>query len=285
MATRLPSPLSPQSPQSPQFPQSPSFPPFAPSQSFPPSPVTHAHTSYNPHAKTYHPIRGPNINITDTAYSLESNTNQYNMQITENFPSSPNYLVASNGFSTPQSQKYSPAPSSPTPSFNEYLHPGDPYSSRTAGYEQNGSNFHDGAQNNQSYLAPPETREEMGAVASDGDSGAGYSGSGYNMLPALKKVPNDRVSFQSVGAKSRPVKRAVPGGQCEHCNKYFKALHRHKQSIHPDTLPNPPLVYDCPVKNCGRKGFRKDNLTQHLRGVHGHVIPKRRRGRSGVNAG
>ncbi|KAF8250956.1 hypothetical protein K440DRAFT_616600 [Wilcoxina mikolae CBS 423.85] len=50
--------------------------------------------------------------------------------------------------------------------------------------------------------------------------------------------------------------------------------------MHPDVLPNPPRLYDCPDENCsrkGRKGFRKDNLTQHLRNVHGHMIPKRQR--------
>ncbi|KAF8253470.1 hypothetical protein K440DRAFT_657406 [Wilcoxina mikolae CBS 423.85] len=69
--------------------------------------------------------------------------------------------------------------------------------------------------------------------------------------------------------------------QCEFCGAWVKALGRHMQDMHRDISENPPALLDCPDYGCdrkGRKGFkRKDNLTQHLRNVHGLDIPKRGR--------
>ncbi|KAF8253477.1 hypothetical protein K440DRAFT_679526 [Wilcoxina mikolae CBS 423.85] len=67
------------------------------------------------------------------------------------------------------------------------------------------------------------------------------------------------------------------GHRCRICGTLFKALGRHMQDVHRDTLDSPPAFLDC--DECDRKGTkgfkRKDNLTQHLRNVHGQNIPKR----------
>lgn len=64
--------------------------------------------------------------------------------------------------------------------------------------------------------------------------------------------------------------------KCSATFKYVKAFDRHYRTVHIRAAKN--LKLDCTVEGChrvGEEGFtRKDNLTQHLRSVHGEVIPK-----------
>ncbi|KAI5852011.1 hypothetical protein BZA05DRAFT_49633 [Tricharina praecox] len=70
-----------------------------------------------------------------------------------------------------------------------------------------------------------------------------------------------------------------PNGKCQLCGRSVRLMNRHLRDRHGSTLEPRAATFDCTISGCKRRGdqsfTRKDNLTQHLRNVHGVAIPKR----------
>ncbi|CUS12117.1 unnamed protein product [Tuber aestivum] len=102
----------------------------------------------------------------------------------------------------------------------------------------------------------------------------------YGQLTSTRSASPSSPTSPSAGVTKSKKPHQCPVCRCEKIFGRSAELKRHMASVHRDQVPKEkrPVLLDCPHEGCGRvgeNGFkRKDNLVQHLRGVHGDIIEK-----------